>query len=140
MTERIATLTRLHSDAKVTLGRLTAFKDLDRYFDLAVVELPWFWNQPNRSCIPLGKYYAKKHYSERLGHCMLLDYVPGRTEICQHSANFVRELQGCQAPGLTFADIDGDGVIDVASSRKAMTKLNEWAGEGYTLYVTGVAG
>jgi len=39
------------------------------------------------------------------------------------------------APGLDFGDIDGDGVIDVKSSRKAMDKLLTTLPREFTLQI-----
>lgn len=137
---KVATLTRLQSNETITLGSLTVFNEIGGLFELSVVELPWNWNQQSRSCIPLGSYALKKHYSKNLGDCFLFDKVPNRTEVCIHSANYVHQLEGCLAPGLTFTDIDGDGIIDVTNSRQAMNALLEWGGAGFTLNITGVAG
>jgi hypothetical protein len=49
--------------------------------------------------------------------------VPGRSNILIHPANYVSQLRGCIAIGLDGADINGDGLIDVTSSKKAVKKL-----------------
>jgi len=104
-----------------TLGRL--------WFDGEVVytlELPWKDNKTNISCIPAGTYDVEKTYSPAFGKDLwLIKNVPDRSGIRIHPANFVRELRGCIAVGLDKADIDNDGVIDLKSSRKAMSLLND---------------
>lgn len=88
-----------------------------------ILELPWKDNQRNISCIPEGHYEVMAHRSPKFGDSFWIRDVKDRSEILIHPANFTRELRGCLAPGLNFSDIDGDGVIDVKSSRKAMDKL-----------------
>ena len=95
-------------------------------FQFKTLELPWKDNERRVSCIPPGTYEIIKHTSPKFGECWWLQDVPGRSEILIHAANYVRQLRGCIAPGLTCADIDGDGNLDVTSSRIAMTKLLEF--------------
>lgn len=90
------------------------------------IELPWRENQVNISCIPAGVYPAVATNRASNGdYAILLDRVPGRTEIMIHAANFVRDLRGCQAPGTGFKDIDNDGIIDVENSRQVMRLLEK---------------
>jgi hypothetical protein len=39
--------------------------------------------------------------------CYEIMNVPGRTAILQHSANWIRQLEGCQAPGLRAEIVEG---------------------------------
>lgn len=91
------------------------------------LELPWKDNQVEISCIPAGVYRMTKHYAPTLKkNGYLLHDVPNRSEIMIHPANWFHELRGCMAPGLTHADIDGDGHLDVTSSKIAMGKLLQY--------------
>jgi hypothetical protein len=49
--------------------------------------------------------------------------VPKRSGIKIHVANYTRQLRGCIAPGLSHADIDKDGIMDVVSSTKALADI-----------------
>ena len=100
-----------------------------------ILELPWKNNERSVSCIPEGEYRVVAHKSPKFGHCFWVRYVPNRSEILIHPANYTRELLGCLAPGLDFGDIDGDGVIDVKSSRKAMDKLLTTLPREFTLQI-----
>jgi hypothetical protein len=51
--------------------------------------------------------------------------VPDRAGVKMHIANYARQLRGCVAPGLAFRDLDGDGIVDVTSSRAALDRLLE---------------
>ena len=100
-----------------------------------ILELPWLDNVRRKSCIPEGEYRVMAHQSPKFGACFWVRDVPGRSEILIHPANYTRQLLGCLAPGLDFGDIDGDGVIDVKSSRKAMDKLLTTLPREFTLQI-----
>lgn len=108
---------------KVTTGCAELWNEAKLVFEFATVELPWLDNAVGKSCIPEGKYKAVKHVAPSKGNSIWLRDVPGRSEILIHTANFVRELRGCIAPGYTHKDIDGDGIIDVSDSRKCMNYI-----------------
>ena len=100
-----------------------------------ILELPWLDNVRRKSCIPEGEYRVMAHQSPKFGACFWVRDVPGRSEILIHPANYTRQLLGCLAPGLDFGDIDGDGVIDVKSSRKAMDNLLTTLPREFTLQI-----
>lgn len=90
------------------------------------LELPWKDNLPKISCIPDGEYEVEKTYSPSFKKQLwLIKNVPNRSGIRIHSANFVSELLGCIAPGLSRYDLNKDGIIDMKDSRKAMSLLEE---------------
>jgi hypothetical protein len=95
---------------------------------LATIERPWIPDpdtdtelagKENESCVPDGEYTLRPHYSEKypadswayalvnpgLGVYYSDADIPagqkyGRSKILIHPANYVRQLQGCIAPGL----------------------------------------
>ncbi|WP_252737022.1 DUF5675 family protein [Reichenbachiella agariperforans] len=83
------------------------------------IELPWFQNQRNISCIPEGRYeLIKRHTAERGKHLRIV-YVKGREWILFHAANdAIKELKGCIAP-VTMLTGPGTGT----SSRLAVNKM-----------------
>ena len=103
--------------ANVTLGTL-AFKGREL---CKTLELPWLKNAKGKSCIPPGIYSMEYSYSPafRRNTWRFLD-VPGRDGILIHAANYTRQLKGCIAPCMDHADMDKDGIIDGASSGKAL--------------------
>jgi hypothetical protein len=85
------------------------------------IELPWRENETRVSCIPEGKYFIKKRYSQKFQwHLEVLD-VKNRSLILFHPANnALQELNGCIAP-VTKLSGPGLGLM----SRKAFTALKK---------------
>jgi hypothetical protein len=83
------------------------------------IELPWRENEKRVSCIPEGKYFIKKRYSQKFQwHFEVLD-VKNRSLILFHPANnALQELNGCIAP-VTKLSGPGLGLM----SRKAFITL-----------------
>lgn len=134
MTIRLA-LHRLMDLEERTLGRLIVFKGLNVVASFATLELPWRNNQRNISRIPSALYSVSPRYSARFGqHLHVLD-VPNRSHILFHVGNWPRNTDGCILVGMGFADIDNDGLLEVASSRIAMNQLNELVTEKTELIV-----
>lgn len=130
---------RVYESEKPTIGFLTLEDEIGikiPNFNLATVELPWRDNQNQISCFPEGKYGAEIYDSPSKGRCILLQNVPGRSYIEIHIANYISELRGCAAIGLTHKDLNGDGLIDVYKSAEAMRLLLEKVSNALTLTVT----
>ena len=83
------------------------------------IELPWKNNEKRVSCIPEGKYFIRKRYSQKFKwHLEVVD-VENRSLILFHPANnALKELNGCIAPVTTLSG-PGLGLL----SRKAFEKL-----------------
>jgi hypothetical protein len=90
------------------------------------IELPWKNNETKVSCIPEGKYFIKKRYSNKFKwHLEVLD-VKNRNLILFHPANnALQELKGCIAP---VSKLSGSGLG--LMSRKAFAKLKELVYKG----------
>jgi len=95
-------------------------------FEFKGIELPWNNNKRGISCIPVGEYsaIAVRRWSNKK-YALWVQDVPGRSEIMVHTANFVKQLLGCLAPGREFKDIDNDGIIDVTSSQATMDEIEK---------------
>ena len=65
-------------------------------FNFVTLELPDKDNQRNISCIPAGRYKAKKRISPGKGYEVIefID-VPNRTYIQCHRGNYTSQLLGC---------------------------------------------
>jgi hypothetical protein len=113
-----------------TIGVLTV-KGL-RCFTL---ELPDLDNETSISCIPEGTYQVHKDYSEKLGACYNIHDVEGRYHIKIHTGNYTRQIEGCILVGNSLIDMDGDGIIDVTSSKKTLTKLFKLLPDNFELTI-----
>ncbi len=134
------------SDTQTT-GTFACFDDKDCIIkdDLGEVEgvtmeLPWKDNKRQQSCIPPDEYWVEIRDGAAVGskfkylHFHIKD-VPNRDWILIHIANFVRQLLGCIAPGMSLADIDGDGNIDVTNSQKALERIVACMPEKFKLII-----
>ena len=85
------------------------------------IELPWRENETRVSCIPEGKYFIKKRYSQKFQWHLEVVNVPNRSLILFHPANnALQELNGCIAP-VTQLSGPGLGLM----SRKAFARLKD---------------
>ena len=83
------------------------------------IELPWRENEKRVSCIPEGKYFIRKRYSQKFKWHLEIVGVENRSLILFHPANnSLLELNGCIAP-VTKLSGPGLGLM----SRKAFEKL-----------------
>lgn len=126
---------------KCTTGKGVATLNGQTYH-FNTIELPWKGNERRVSCIPEGVYKAKSHNSPKFGKTFWLQNVEGRSEILMHVGNFTSDLLGCIAPGTAHRDINGDGIMDVISSRVAMNQLLKmlWSQNEFDISVTSQSG
>ncbi len=112
---------RLSDDGFQTLG-IATMPNGKVYHTL---ELSWKNNQKQISCIPKGNYKLKKRYSAKYGHHLHVQNVPNRDFILLHSGNYHTDILGCLIFGKGLKDINGDGRLDVTSSRQALKEIGE---------------
>ncbi len=118
MTAPVVEIDRWYRSGDCTLGHLIAGD-----YRCFTLELPWRNNRRGVSCIPIGRYQARKYASPRHGQVLLLDGVPDRAWIEVHAGNYTRQVRGCILVGEAVTHLDGDGIPDVARSRAALRKL-----------------
>ncbi|WP_445722790.1 DUF5675 family protein [Flavobacterium sp.] len=83
------------------------------------IELPWKNNEKRVSCIPEGRYFIRKRYSDKFKWHLEVMVVSNRSFILFHAANnALKELNGCIAP-VTKLSGPGLGLF----SRKAFERL-----------------
>jgi hypothetical protein len=92
------------------------------------IERPWLNNEKSVSCIPEGEYILEPYESAKHPDCFYLGNnnlgvgfleTHQRTYILIHVGNFVNDIQGCIAPGLSLHP----SRWGVSDSKKAMDKL-----------------
>jgi len=108
-----STLLRLRDDGQESLGTLFIYDELEKIFECKTLELPWKGNKTDISCIPTGKYHVNHRESDTYGSHLIVEDVKDRTYILIHVANYVRDVKGCIGVGKSYADIDGDGLVDI---------------------------
>ena len=100
-----------------TIGKL----ECEGKFICNTIELPWKKNETKVSCIPEGKYFIRKRYSNKFKWHLEVMNVENRKFILIHPANnAILELKGCIAP---VTQISGPGLG--LQSRKAFYKFKE---------------
>ena len=131
MTKPIVKIIRTQQDINQTLGFIHVEGDNSTplYADVCL-ERGWRNNENNVSCIPEGTYTLKKERSPKFKRMLWEIYgVPGRSECKFHAANYWKDLNGCIAPGIGTADIDGDGYLDVTSSGSSLERFHQAMGD-----------
>ena len=124
-----------HSD-KQTIGTGYVFNESNGIkYTFCTLELPWKDNKRRISCIPEGEYEVIKHVSPKFGNCLWVQDVPERSEILFHAGSFYTNTLGCVLVGRRHTDIDGDGLLDVTSSRQTMKELLEVLPDKFTLKI-----
>lgn len=112
-------------DKAYTIGTLMVYDGPLRVFRSRCLELPWKDNDRRRSCVPAGTYpLILEHSAKFKRELWEIKDVPNRSEVKIHAANYVRQLEGCIAPGLSVGDLDKDGLPDMVSSGIALDRLH----------------
>lgn len=106
------------SKGKAALGTLFVREGREVIFTAPTIE-----NNVKR--FPPGTYPIVLEYSPAFKMDLWeIKDIPGRSECKIHVANYWHQLKGCIAPGLEHKDINGDGVLDVATSSKTIDKFH----------------
>lgn len=111
-------LCRVFKDEKQTLGELS----IDN-FTCFSLELPDKNNERRISCIPEGIYKVTKENHPKFGWCFRLHNVPNRDGVLIHSGTYFTHTLGCILPAMDQKDLNGDGLPDNVSSKKALANL-----------------
>lgn len=133
-----AVLLRTKSDDYQTTGVFSLLDESGFLFNCFSLELPHKRNQTSISRIPSGRYLCKKRHSKKYGWHYILDNVPNRSYILIHFGNYNRDTKGCILLGKDLIDINGDGKLDVTSSRKTMEKLLSIASESFYMDIVDI--
>lgn len=134
-----ATITVLREPGqdKQTTGRLDAVRNGTEHMNFLCLERPWLNNQKGVSCIPIGIYPWEKVLASRhipYPH-IAIQNVPGRDGVCIHIGNYVTNVEGCIIIGLSFVDINKDGLQDLTDSTVAFHKLMEFLPDSGTIEI-----
>jgi len=113
-------LKRIHSSHDGTFGVL-----IDDVPFCVTLELPWYGNKENVSCVPSGNYTCVRIRRPSGEETFRLLNVPGRTDILIHRANTVKNLKGCIGVGEEYGALYGQpAIIDSGQAfRELMARL-----------------
>ena len=126
---------RLSDDGRQTLGTGTLYDCDKKVFEFVTPEPPWRNNEKQVSCIPAGVYKVIPRKSPKYGNHYHVQDVLLRDYILIHFGNYAKDSTGCILVGKRFSDINGDGQIDITSSKVTLEKLLHFAPEGFTMEI-----
>lgn len=133
--EHSAIIRRFSHESKQTLGNLFLFDDDRLLLECKTLELPWFNNATQKSCIPVGEYKVVPRTSAKFKkHFHVLD-VPNRSYILIHAGNYYWDILGCILVGDSHIDINKDGFRDVTNSKITLNKLLVLSPNGFNLTI-----
>lgn len=120
-----------------TLGTITLYDEWNCAIAFAkTLELPDKGNKQDVSRIPAGEYDVIIRKSRKYGYHFHITGVDGRKWILIHAGNYFTQIRGCVLVGRAFADINGDGVMDVTKSGDTLKMLLANAPKGFKLTIT----
>jgi hypothetical protein len=124
---QIAILARKTTDNKETLGDMIAIKHGDLYVCKTL-------EREVGIRIPTGTYQCDWTFSPRFKkYTYELKEMPSYRI---HSGNYFYDTEGCIMLGKTVADINKDGILDIASSKVAIGEFESFFGKkSFTLIV-----
>lgn len=114
---RTVTITRYESSPDGVLGKVVTDSGLQLYS----LEREWKNNEQDVSCIPSGVYKCSIVDSPHHGKVYGVHEVPNRTNVLIHSANWIRQLQGCLALGNATGVVLG--INGIMGSRDAVARF-----------------
>ena len=118
-------LTRKKYKKKQTVSTIDVYKDNIFVGFFACIERGWLNNKINESCIPKGNYIVTQYNSPAHPNTFKVENTEPRTSILIHKGNYFKDSAGCIILGLSFKDLNNDGLLDVKYSTEAMDKLNK---------------
>lgn len=118
-------LVRIRDNGRLTMGRVSIWKNELRVFECVSLEPSWILNQPYVSCVPCDTYPLVKRVSGKFGAHFHIKGVPNRTFVLIHTLNYFKQSEGCVGVGGRFKYLDKDNEIDTTSSRDTLNKMLE---------------
>ncbi len=128
-------IVRSYQSKQVTLGVGMVKRKWKLPFFFYTLELPWKENRQNVSCIPCGKYWARKWDSNKHGHCIYLEGTAPRGPILIHPGNWVKDSKGCILVGRTQTFKNATQRFMVTHSRATLDEILSMLPEQFDVVV-----
>lgn len=125
----------VHKRYKKTVSSLVELEAVRDEVNRSIPEPKGFPSILYLNAVTSEYYWVPGTTKQNFGWHYHVQNVPNRSGILFHPANYVFQLQGCTAPGLSHTDLNKDGVIDVTNSRLAMQKMLTVLGDRFKLIV-----
>lgn len=97
------------------------------------LELQWYRNIKNISCIPEGEYSCVPHTSQKYKNVWRLENVPERSGILIHAGNTSVDTTGCILVGHGFAEFKG--IPGVSASQDTLDRLRRTLPKSFQLHI-----
>jgi hypothetical protein len=128
-------LKRIKDNGRQTTGKATLYDGDKKVFEFVTLEPAWLNNAIGKSCIPAGIYNVRPRRSAKYGNHFIIEGTEPRTYVLFHKGNYRKDSTGCILVGRKFADINGDGEIDITSSGATLKRLLSLAPNGFKLEI-----
>ncbi len=122
MKSRSIVINRIFQNDIKTISVAGVFQEPYYLYEFVTIELPWRDNTRGISCIPEGTYRGEAVQKNQKYAIQIKD-VPDRDSVYITNAIFLRQLEGCIAPGTSIKELDRSGTINTISSRMALACL-----------------
>lgn len=133
---------RFDENDKQTVSEMDVLNsNLEVVFHCKSLELPFIdanndgLTDNNVSRIKAGVYKCVKRHSPTYDDHFHILSTENRSMILIHFGNYYTNTEGCILPGRKLIDINGDGYLDVTSSRDTMKELNKYLPSEFYVFI-----
>jgi hypothetical protein len=126
---------RFSTDSEQVLGEMEIYKNGVFVGKLLTLEKIWDKNKQQRSCIPFGLYDVRPFSGVTFKDVFEIVNVPNRSAILIHAGNYHTHTKGCVLVGLSYVDLNNDGLLDVGQSQTALSLLRDYLSDSTNIKI-----
>lgn len=126
---------RFSTDREQVLGEMEIYKNGVFVGKLLTLEKSWDENKQQRSCIPFGFYDVRPFSGVTFKDVFEIVNVPNRSAILIHAGNYHTHTKGCVLVGLSYVDLNNDGLLDVGQSQTALSLLRDYLSDSTNIKI-----